>query len=230
MSELFDLNAMFPPGPCPHCGAPSRANFPCSPCADRLEREDQERELAILRADRVREFLGTVPTGFHWASFASPELAPRVAESAAVAAARKLPASTLFAMFVGPSASGKTSLAVARARASAEKGRSVAFVSARALVAARRETRLGTPIAMLEAAKVADVCLLDGLGEEDVDDPGKHALVELVFRRHEMNRTTFVTCGLQDRQLDARYQDPFVRRLREPSRSHVIACGSWGGP
>ena len=225
-SNVFELVRPPPHPACNSCGEPSGGFKLCDACAAKWKPsgEGGERE---RRDDAIQAFVRSVPINLRWARFDSLELARRVKIRTAITDARRLPADTLVAVFMGPSASGKSSCAVARARASAESGRRVLFVSALELVVGRRELRLGQPFEALRDALRADLCLLDGLGEEDEHDPGRSAFVDLIFGRHQHGRPTLITTGLTDDQLRRRYSDPLVRRLREEGRSHLVQCGAF---
>lgn len=192
---------------------------PCFEC--RLEAE--------RRADRARaRALGSasIPASFTWATVRAPELAQRVD-----ALERPLPdlirriLGAGRVVLAGGSGAGKTSLAIACLRERPEAGR---FVSAIDLARARTEHALGDGDASLvDLATAAPLLLIDDLGEEV--DTRTSAVKDVIRRRFDMMRPTWVTTGFRPAELAAKYGDGIKRRLFEPRGAERV-CAEWLGP
>jgi hypothetical protein len=212
---------------CSKCGADSRGAPLCESCAKSVDSE----ALSHARDARVQAFLRDVPKSFRWSSKAALErqeglnddLALRVRSLPRPAILRVLAAPLNAAMMLlhGPSARGKTSCAIARARLLAGQGLRALFVTAAALAESARVAPFGARVPALDAARAADVLVLDELGGEP--QALSNPVVTLLHDRHANESITIVTTGLTLEQLSARYNDGAVRRLVERGRSIKVS-------
>lgn len=204
---------------CP-CGEPVIEAKTCRRCDD-----------AAYRARLLKPTRDSIPSHFRWTFDATPALLqPRViASPELVRRGLENPPSTSL-LFMGPTGSGKTSLAVAMLDAwvRAEPGRRTGafFVEAGWLARARARHRLGADEAPLVAdALRATLLVLDDLGNEREDRDG--CITDIVYGRANADLPTWVTCGLSTKEqtMDAfaavlarRYDGGFVRRVLETSK------------
>lgn len=202
---------------CDRCGAPIDGRKRCRPC------DDAEYDTTCLATTRA-----SIPTRFRWAIDAKLDnLAPRVKASRALveAALERPPSSWL--PFVGRTAAGKTSLAVAMldawVRASPSQRRGSLFVESAWLSRARARHKLGQgECELVEQCLAAPLLLLDDLGQEREDRDG--CITDVVYGRSNADLPTWVTCGVEgDAQafaehLSKRYDGGFVRRIIENGR------------
>ncbi len=202
------------------CGAPVDGSARCSACEDRAR---QDRWLAPTR--------GSIPARFKWAINASPDLVVSRVRWVPDLVRRGLasPPSTSL-LFMGPTAAGKTSLAVAMldawVRAAPYERRGSAFIEAAWLARARARHKLGDGDAPLVVdAMRAPLVLLDDLGQEREDRDG--CITDVVYARANADLPTWITCGLASRDqtmeafaeaLTKRYDGGFVRRVLETGK------------
>lgn len=177
-----------------------------------------------VRRDRLNEARGrtmrTVPPAFHWAHFASPLLRERAHGRDDLIQRAKDAVGSARVLLIGLSGAGKTSLAVAMARAWVEHRREPAlFVLATDLAGARARNRLGSEPAEIAAAVAAPLLILDDVGTESHVQGS--AVVEVVFHRHAHLLPTIITTWIghgetresRGAALAARYGDGFSRRV-----------------
>jgi DNA replication protein DnaC len=184
------------------CGQLS-ARVPCWDCS-------QVRSILAIDDERRSKSLASIPARFAWAKLTAPELAARVGLRDPQAVAAKVLAAA-GAVFAGPSGSGKTSFAVACMR---ERLLGAMYLPAIRLGVARLQSKLGDGEAdQVEQAIRADLLVLDDIGQEA--KTATNAVRDVVFARHDAERPTWVTTGLDSRQLAELYGDGFLRRLLE---------------
>lgn len=167
----------------------------------------------------------TIPRCFRWAALQAPELRQRVARIQAIAeGAAALSSHGL--LLVGPSASGKTSLACALLRQWEARNprRRGMFVAARRLGVARGHNGFGHGEAPeVERAMSAPLLLIDDLGGER--NLATNAVPDVIAERADAELPTWVTTWMTPQAIAERYGDGIARRLYEAGRVMVIACG-----
>ena len=163
----------------------------------------------------------TIPKGYRWASFESPDLRSRV--TAASAALGEQAVAEWKVCLMGVSRAGKTSLGVAMLRRwVAENRRPAAFVHAYRLGIARIQHPAGHgEPEIVNVAMRMPLILLDDLGSER--DHALSAVPDVIFEREAEGLSTWVTTGLTREQLMKRYGLGVVARLFE--RGVVIHVG-----
>lgn len=224
------IHELFPPSQCSRCGADSVGGRPCSSCAEVIEQQRVADEERIARTMRMQTFVRTVPKSFAWASyeaFEHPEtlesgLAERVAQlpKPAFLRVRNTPSSAPTMLLHGGAGRGKTSMAVARARALAEESAYVRFTTAAEIAEAARSTPRGSIDVFARACRHAEVLIVDELGGEPMH--AAQPILEVLHHRHAHDRITIITTGLTPVQLRNRYHDGAVRRLVEAGRAVVV--------
>ncbi len=205
--------------PCDRCGRVGEGAR-CGACLD----AEAARERASVAAQRQRAIAMTIPRSYQWAKLDAPELAERVRGNGAVRKARAALDAT-WIVLRGSAGTGKTSLAVAMLRAWARVYTvgDAAFVAAPKLAMARIQHSAGDgEPALVELAMRARLLVLDDLGSER--DHRTSAVPDVIFERHAEGRATWITTGLTDEQLEARYGEGIARRVLE--RAVVIDAGS----
>lgn len=122
--------------------------------------------------------------------------------------------------FLGPPGAGKTSLAAAMYKLSAQAETSTSalrryrWVSSHKLAKARAGQPLGEGEApLVEACMEASLLVLDELGGEDPRYAS--AVAEVLFDRHEQARPTWVTTGVGSKEIANRYGGGIARRVFE---------------
>jgi len=175
------------------------------------------------RHEALRSLARSIPPVYRWASFIAPELAERVATPDAIVDARRICLSPRVCL-MGPSRTGKTSLAVAMLRRwVSEHGRNAEFIAVHRLGFARIQHAAGHgEPEIVERAMKAPLTLLDDVGCER--DTGTNPLPDILFERHAAQRPTWVTTGLTREQLIARYGTGTVSRLFDQTK--VLRLGS----
>ncbi len=223
MSDIESLASamVFTDAVCADCRAPMRMlvlnpETVCDECLARREASKQRREA-------MKAFDATVPPLYGWARLDAPELAVRVRPATAVETAR-LYLREPYVVLGGPSASGKTSLAVALVR---ERVRifgepwmmSLAF----RLGSARIQHRAGDGEALLvERAMAAKFLLLDDLGQETMT--ATNPIADIIQHRDAEMLPTWITTGLSRADVGTRYGGGVARRVFD--RSKILALGS----
>lgn len=182
----------------------------CNATIDAAKRAEQ-RKRAIEA--RVQSTIATIPQRYAWAAFDEPLLSSRVRPASAIAKAQAA-VSAPSVVILGSAGTGKTSLACALLRATAEsrstRGR---FASAFALAKARQEHPLGNGEApAIEKALSAKLLLLDELGAEFSRNT---AVQEVIHERHAEELPTIYTSGFDADELAKRYGDGIARRIFE---------------
>lgn len=119
--------------------------------------------------------------------------------------------------FVGPAGRGKTSLAVACARAAFA---SPVFASAEELEALSKLTSLGSEEPVGARARDRRFVVLDDMGKEQ--GTKLSPIPGIIQARHHHHRKTFVTTGLKSDQVLSRYDEGVHRRLFEKASAMVI--------
>lgn len=215
-AAMVDALRALPCKQCGHVGDGAR----CARCAG----AEASRERASAAAQRQRAITQTIPRSYLWATFDATELATRVRSDGATPKAR----ASLGAKWIvlrGSAGTGKTSLAVAMLQAwtRANTVGDAAFIAAPKLAMARIQHHAGDgEPALVERAMRARLLVLDDLGSER--DQRTSAVPDVVFERHAEGRATWITTGLTDEQLEARYGEGIARRVLE--RAVVIDVGT----
>jgi hypothetical protein len=191
--------------PCKVCGCLTTR----SPCFDCQAKRDR---LAAARAETE----GAVPPAYEGARMTAPWLRELVGSERMARAEASLGAEKV--LLVGPSAAGKTSLAVAMARAWVElNARPALFVLATELATCRQRTRFGVEPPDYAAARAAPLLLLDELGPDDFRAPSS-PVTDVVFHRAAHRLPTWITTWTTHEERVARYGDGFARRVIEGAR------------
>jgi DNA replication protein DnaC len=174
-----------------------------------------------------------IPSYFDEASFGAPDLlASRIARGPAAIRAAEDAIAAPSVVFLGRTGSGKTTLAAATLRARLARDfdafphASHRFVCATVLATARAQHPLGAGEAPLVAAALAvDVLLVDDLGAPATryDD----LLAEVIMRRHEQKRATWITTWATPSEVGARFGGSIERRIFE--RATIVRCAESDG-
>jgi len=183
--------------------------------------EEHARRRRERRLDRLA--LAGVPERYAGLSLASPELSQRVqAPSAILATERALDAPGL--VFVGNSASGKTTLACAALTDWVlARGGEPFFIPCRELAAARMAHSLGEGEASLvDRAVRADILILDDLGVGD--DAHRSAVGDVIDSRYDHMRLTWYTTSFDAAKIAGKYGEGRSRRVFAKPNV-IIACG-----
>ncbi len=198
--------------------------------------DDVEERQSRDRADRVRAFVRCVPDTLRWAaSAAPPDFATVLADTAPHAlhvlgqraTVLDVDAQCPMLVLAGAAGSGKTVVAISRARQLVDGGRRALFVDALALATAHRQSGFGACVALERAKNFAGVLILDDLGQDLALGPASRVpAIELIRARHDSGRKTIVTTGFSSVDLRRDYDHAFVRRLTEPPRAVVIRLGA----
>ena len=203
------------------CGELS-ARVPCWEC-DRA---------AMAKTDAAREralSAGSIPRRFEWAELEAPSLVERVKlrrpngdrcvqQREFVDAGQRVLAAQRV-VFVGPSGSGKSSLACACLRRRIPHG---LWLSALRLGTARIQHSAGDGEAALVARAMAvPLLLLDEVGGET--KTATNAVRDVLFARHDADLPTWITTGFSSQQLAETYGDGAVRRITEGA--YVVKLG-----
>lgn len=206
------------------------------------EREEATRHSYALRRERLNQAWRSVPYGFRWARFGD-QLAARVRPPAAIAVARSTlddfvaRGGTGSMVMMGPTASGKTSLAVACLRWFVQQAERVArrlpiatgadrqiyrlgaearFVTAYDLAKAAVYSQLGRRPELVERALHASVLVLDELGMDvEVYRHSATSVSEVIHERHAEHRPTIITTYLTKELVQKQYGAGIARRIFE---------------
>ncbi len=189
---------------------------------DQAEADRQEVTRAARRREyAVRQAQCVLPERYQ-IDLDSPEIVKRVKRRAAIAESLAA-VGAMQVVWMGASGAGKSTLACATARRWAEEhgGGRLVWTRASALATASRYHALGEgePPAMVAAAK-ADLLVLDELGDT-MRTAAWDDVAEILFRRYEDRRPTWVTTWLTPDKVAAQYGDGFARRVFEGT---AIAC------
>lgn len=179
-----------------------------------VERAAAERATHRSR-ERMRRLERTIPELYRWARFDEcPELSTRVKSKVALDRIRVAAAHSRL-LFMGPSGAGKTSCAAAMLRERVATFEEEAmFINAVDLGVVRIQTKAGSGEArIVEEAMRAPLILIDDLGIDAAT--ANSAVVHVIFERHARDLPTWVTTGLDSKQLVTRYGAGFLRRIVE---------------
>jgi DNA replication protein DnaC len=200
---------------------------PCDTCGGLTSGRrcfDCYRDHALLMDARER-FAVMVPKEFAWARLDAPlSVVPaeiREEWASLVTRAHPLVGATRVVL-LGESGAGKTSLAVAMARAWTEHHREPAsIVLATDLESALLRARSGAEGDEVANAKRAHLLVLDDVGTDR--DVSCNAVTQVILHRHAESKPTWITTWMTQEQVSARYGDGMARRIFE--RARIIDCG-----
>jgi DNA replication protein DnaC len=191
---------------CPKCGEQTTGGGLCFECAAYRDR--------LVSARSLTE--ANIPAAYATAKLGAPWLAEKIGRERMARAATSLKARAV--LFNGPSASGKTSLAVAMMRAWVDETAEPAlFALATELATCKGRARYGAEPGELTNAKSASLLVLDELGPEDYRAPSS-PVTEVVFFRHAHAKPTWITTWTTHSDRVERYGDGFARRVVEAAR------------
>lgn len=126
-------------------------------------------------------------------------------------------------MFIGPSGTGKTFLAVEIMRQKHAEGKTVALVDALMLGIEVSNLSSERREAALDAALEPDWLLIDDFGKGKITERVAEAFFLIVNRRENFSRpilwTTNATAGQIRERLPVEYADPFLERLARTSQT-----------
>ena len=208
-------------GRCAGCGWPSDW-LTCREC-------DVREALAQQAAEAVRTRLAKdnctgIPAGYEWVRPA-PEARDILVERIQLRSDLKTTVAEILAStvstLVGQSGMGKTSLAIAALRKSAQGG---SFAMASEIVRDLRNTRLGVESELMQRIHRAPVLVLDELkpiGSATFSGP----IEDLIWERVANKRTTIVTTGMTEMQVLNEYGDGMRRRLFGDGLAKVVRLG-----
>lgn len=190
------------------------------PEAEARLRADRAEAYAKMRQERLER---SVPRSYRWATFDAPELAQRTKSTTPLERCREAARHSRL-LFHGPARSGKTSAACAMLREWVRVHEQDAiFVHAFRLGTARIQHRAGDGEAgIVERAMRSPLVLIDDVGSER--DTANNAIVDVVFERHAEDLPTWITTGLDSKQLAARYGAGFLGRIVE--RATMLGFGT----
>lgn len=193
------------------------------------EQREERRRAYVLSRWRAQ-----VPASHHWAELGSPDLATRVR---AFDAGRPLAARDLIGdvlrhkgnvLLLGTPGTGKTTTAACALRELYLSGALQApgydddrhhWVAARDLAEAREGHPLGRgDHPLIAGAKTVSLLVIDDLGSESGTAIALAAMVSVIQERHEANRPTWVTTGLDAAAIGQRYGGGIQRRLIENAK------------
>jgi DNA replication protein DnaC len=216
LAELLEKGKRFAeanslqPRACFDCGKTIPAGRLCDVCG-----------AARAEAARIAEAMDSIPDMFRWATFASPDLVSRVTNPRAIAQSRSL-RDFGRVVFVGPTGTGKTSLAIATLRDRVENtpGARCFFISA---------WQLGRALAQLDESESGEVVralkcpllVLDDVGSER--HLPSNPVPDIIAERHQSNRATWVTTWMNGAQVADRYGGGIARRIFE--QTAIVDCG-----
>ena len=204
---------------CPNCGGSGYVGAVMCECLRELCRQEQKKELSQLLGtgresfDRFR--LDYYPAEYDPDLGASPrELMKRVYERAVRYAQTFTPAASSM-LFMGATGLGKTFLSACIAKAVAERGFSVCYVSSETMFAdfeqQKFRSREGEDLTRKYLG--CDLLILDDLGTEMTTQFTIAALYQVVNTRLMENRATIVSTNLPVGDLDRRYSAQIASRL-----------------
>lgn len=187
-----------------------RAGEICDPCMTR--QRERERRLFPVAATTA-----SLPASYKWANFQAPELASRVRDTRAIAAAKAVAMDPAIdrIVFVGPAGAGKTTLACCTLHSLAyERQVTGMYADARTLSLARSQSGLGHEAPIVADCMTANLLLLDDLGLDKADQHGS-AVADVIYQRHMDRLVTITTLAIPTAEVAVRYGDGISRRLFE---------------
>ncbi|MEO7032513.1 MAG: ATP-binding protein [Polyangiaceae bacterium] len=194
----------------------------CSVCAERADREHEQRQHREALCEKVYRGFATVPD-WPWARIGDADFVARTRPKISTACQRYTPAVGNLVM-LGPTGHGKTAGAIAIAHrlagaalesedaADVRRIAGLFWVSGHELANARRHHGLGEDDApLIRRAMRSPLLIVDELGFEATHD--QTVIPELLHHRYTARLLTIVTSGARDKDLAARYGAAPWRKL-----------------
>ena len=204
---------------CPHCGGSGYVGAVMCDCLRELCRQEQKKELSQLLGTGKESFdrfrLDYYPAEFDPNLGASPrEVMKRVYERAVRYAQTFTPGAKSL-LFMGATGLGKTFLSACIAKAVADRGYSVCYVSAEAMFSDFEQQKFRPREGEDCTRKYlgCDLLILDDLGTEMTTQFTIAALYQVVNSRLMEGRATIVSTNLPVADLDRRYSAQIASRL-----------------
>ena len=202
---------------CPTCGGTGYVGAAMCECLKELCRQEQKKELTnLFGAESFEKFRLDLYSDQYDAKYrSSPRELMRATYRMAQNYAQSFPADGQSLVFSGATGLGKTFLSACIARAVADRGYSVCYVSAERLSAdfeqQKFRPREGEDVTRKYLA--CDLLILDDLGTEMTTQFMIAALYQVVNTRLMESRATIVSTNLPVGELDRRYSAQIASRL-----------------
>lgn len=204
---------------CPHCGGSGYVGAAMCECLRELCRQEQKKELSSELGGARESFekfrLELYPDSFDPKLGTSPRTLMKKTYTDAVRYAQSFTPQAESLLFMGATGLGKTFLSGCIARAVAERGFSVCYVTAEALFSDFEEQKFRPREDVDRTARyfVCELLILDDLGTEMTTQMTVSALYQLLNTRITEGRPTIVSTNLPVGDLERRYSAQIASRL-----------------
>lgn len=204
---------------CQSCGGSGWRGAAMCECLQELCRQEQKKELAQELGAGKESFekfrLDVYPDRYDAKLGASPRAVMQRVYSSAVSYVRTFTPASGSLLFMGATGLGKTFLSGCIARAVADKGYSVCYVSAGKLFSdfETEKFRLREDGALTGEYLGTDLLIIDDLGTEMTTQFTVSALYQVVNGRMLAGKPTIVSTNLPDGELETRYSAQIASRL-----------------
>ena len=204
---------------CQSCGGSGWRGAAMCECLQELCRQEQKKELAQELGAGKESFekfrLDVYPDRYDAKLGASPRVVMQRVYSSAVSYVRTFTPASGSLLFMGATGLGKTFLSGCIARAVADKGYSVCYVSAGKLFSdfETEKFRLREDGALTGEYLGTDLLIIDDLGTEMTTQFTVSALYQVVNGRMLAGKPTIVSTNLPDGELETRYSAQIASRL-----------------
>ena len=204
---------------CQSCGGSGWRGAAMCECLQELCRQEQKKELAQELGAGKESFekfrLDVYPDRYDAKLGASPRAVMQRVYSSAVSYARTFTPASGSLLFMGATGLGKTFLSGCIARAVADKGYSVCYVSAGKLFSdfETEKFRLREDGALTGEYLGTDLLIIDDLGTEMTTQFTVSALYQVVNGRMLAGKPAIVSTNLPDGELETRYSAQIASRL-----------------